>query len=330
VRALVIAVAVALCLTAHLEARQRAPFSPDQVQSLLDQGEVEAALEALDARLQDQPDDGDAMLLRSTAHLMLGNLAAGRRDLEASLALDRSQRQGWLNLGALNMAEGRYREAVEAFAAAEKLDPRAADNSLNIGAALLFNEEREAASLRFRRYLEANPKNAEAYYLVAVNYALAGRADLVMPLLRRAVDLDERIRLQIRTDASFAKLTGDTEFELLLDTDSYRMPADAVVVTRRFDAPFSGRTSPVLQAVLTALQLSGRPITGAVEVASSWALVWSDVRIRVAAEGDGTSLTISSLDHTSSAAIEDLFRRVSVELLSQRPPATQAPGSEPE
>ena len=76
--------------------------------------------------------------------------------------------QGTLNLGDA--------AALEAFTRAERLDPTAADNSLNIGAVLLLAGQREAASDRFRRYLEANSENADANNAVRDTIALNAQA----------------------------------------------------------------------------------------------------------------------------------------------------------
>ena len=300
-------------------------FSPTHIQAMLDAGQTEEALKSLNRRLKKSPEDPDALFLRSTALIMEGNLAAGRRDLAACLEIDPSRRPAWLNRAALDLAEADYAAAVEAFVRAEALDPDAPDNSLNIGAALLFKGDREQASVRFQEYLQTNPDDAGAYYLVAANYAMASRPELAVPLLRRAVQLDERTRLRARTDANFAVLAGNSDFQELLTTDSYRPADGAHTAARSYDHPYTGRDSRVLEATLTALQRAGYPISSGVEVTPLWALIWSDVRIKIAAnENAGTDVLLSAdpSDFTSvrwKAKTNEIFRRITLELHSRLP-----------
>ena len=89
-------------------------FSPAQVEALLDEGQVDAALKSLDQHLKKAPRDAKALLLRSTAHIMDGDLVAGRHDLTACLDVDPTIRQAWLNRAALDLAEADYAAAVDA------------------------------------------------------------------------------------------------------------------------------------------------------------------------------------------------------------------------
>lgn len=306
-------------------------FSAEAVQALLDSGDPEDAVEILDRRLRKRPSDPEALFLRSTAFLMSGDFAAGRRDLERSIELDPERRQAWLNRAALDVAEMKYTPALEAFMQAERLDPTATDNSLNIGAVLLLDGQREAAAGRFRRYLEANSENADAYFLVAANYAMTERKDLAVQLLERAIALDETARLRARTDANFAALADDPTYQQLLATDSYRLPAGALVASKRYDLRYTGRDSRVLEAALTALQLAAAPISRGIEVTPRWALIWSDVRIKVAAVGDtGTEVTVTAppsaySEQAWTAKTDELFRQIALQLHTRRAPKVPAP-----
>ncbi|MDH3253583.1 MAG: tetratricopeptide repeat protein [Acidobacteriota bacterium] len=314
-----------LLLVIPVAAAGRSVYSVAEVQRLLDLGDSEAAIKLLDSRLRKQPTDAEALLLRSTAHLMTGNLELGRRDLEACVTFDPNTRQAWLNLAAFDLAQTDYDGALEAFTRAEALDPDAPDNSLNIGAVLLLRGDREQASERFRRYLSVNSDDANAFYLVATNYAIAGRGDLAVALLRRAIQIDEHTRLRARTDTNFSALVDDSGFQNLLTTDEYRPPPNAPSAQRSFDIPYTGRDSRVLAATLNALQIARLPVASGVEVTPLWTLVWSDVRIKIAAnEKSGTDVLITA-DPGSftppewSAKTDDLFRRIALQLHALRP-----------
>ena len=253
-----------------------------EAQELLEADRPEEAESRLDRYLKQRPKSAEALLLRSTARIMLGDLEAGRADLERSLDLDPDQRQGWLNLGALHVAAQRYGEALDAFDRAERLRPGAPENDLNIGAVLLLKGELEPASERFAAYLGSRAgKSAEGYYLVATNYAMAGYAALAVQHLKRAIELEERIRLEVRTDPNFSELRRRPELQRLLVTDPWRPPAGAYAAARTFDTPYEGGQGRLLRAVLDTLQLSSLPFDSRVEVTDGWALIWGDLRIKV-------------------------------------------------
>jgi tetratricopeptide (TPR) repeat protein len=250
-------------------------------QELLDGERPEEAMARVEPLLAKEPDDAAALLVRGTARLMLGEVEAGRRDLDRSLALDPGQRRGWLNLAALAVAEERHADALRAFLEAEKLDPAAPENDLNIGAVLLLQGKLKPASERFAAYLAGGGASADGTYLVATNYALAGYAALAVEHLRRAVELDERARLRARTDPNFAALAGNPAFAEVMATDAYRPPEGAYAASRPFPVRYDRADGRLLGAVIDTLQLAGRSFDPRVEVTDRWALVWGDLRIKV-------------------------------------------------
>lgn len=285
------ALAVALAVLAAVSAVPRpavaAPRPQDgaaelaAVQELLDAERPEEALARLEPYLARNPDHPGALLARGTARLMLGQVEGGRHDLERSLALDPKARRGWLTLAGLEVAEGRNDRALTAFRRAEQLDPGALDNDLNIGAVLLLQGELRPASERFAAYLAAAGDSADAAYLVATNYALAGYAALAIQHLRRAVGLDERSRLRARSDPNFRDLLASPSFAELMAADTYRPPEGAYTAARTFSARYRPDGTGLLAAVIEALQLAGTSFDPRVEVSDRWALIWGDVRIKV-------------------------------------------------
>ena len=252
-----------------------------QAQELIDAERPEDALSLLDRALALEPDDAEALLLRSTARFMLGDVEAGRHDLDRALVLDPKLRQGWLNRAALAVSEERYDDALAAFNRAEELDPRAPENDLNVGTVLLLQGKLEPASQRFARYLAGAGDTADGHYLVASNYALAGYAALAIENLRGAIQRDERTRRRARTDPNFSALQTNARFQRLLANDAYEPPPGSFTADRMFDAAYDGGRGPLLPAVLDALQLGDRPFDPQVEVTESWALIWGDLRIKV-------------------------------------------------
>lgn len=245
----------------------------DRAQQLLDAGQPEEALALLDPLPGDRTAKARALLLRSTAELMLGRQDAGRADLDRSIELDPSQRQAWLNRAGVDIADQHYDAALDALKHAQKLDPNAEDNDLNLGAVLLLQGKIREATSHFDRYLEVASNHAEAAYLMAKNYAGRGYARPAVENLRRAVDQDERYRLLARTDPAFAPISDSPEMGTLLETDSYTPPAGAHRAAERFAAAYDGGDGPLLSAVLTALREIGERFDPRVEVAPGWAVI---------------------------------------------------------
>ncbi len=263
--------------------------------ALIESSKPEEALGLLNKWLKKHPRDPRALFLRSSAHFIIGNLEKGQLDLDRSIELDPGNRQAWLNRAALELADENYSEALEAFSRAEDLDASAHDNSLNIGAVLLLLDRFAEAGDRFKDYLARNPGNPQARYLVASNYAMRGFAQPAIANLRRAIALDEKVRLRARTDPNFEPLERSTAYQQLLDTDTFRHARDAMITTQSYDKPYLAGQSQVLDAVIGSLQLAGQSFDPQVEVTPTWALVWSDLRIKVSDDGGGgTRLELSA------------------------------------
>jgi tetratricopeptide (TPR) repeat protein len=283
----------------NLEAARRA----------LDVGEPERALELVAPLLRGAGDDAEALLLRSTARFVLGELDAGRVDLARCLELDPTLRQAWLNRAGLDIAEERYDDALEALGTAERLDPEAPDNRINIGAVELLAGDVDAATASFAQHIEDSRTRgargadlAEAYYLVATNYAASGYDAQALENLRGAVAADERTRLRVRLDPNFEHLITDSAVQQLLTTDSHQVPASHHQVSRTFaGATYAGGEGTLLPALLDALRVEGVRFDARVERTPRWALVWGDLRIKVADGRDGARLEVSADPRTIDA-----------------------------
>lgn len=245
------------------------------------------ALEILEPLAKRSNVTADTLVLLSTARFMIGDTDGGRTALEQALDVNPQHRRAWLNRAALDMVEDRYDDALTALGKAQELDPSAPDNDLNIGAVYVLKEDIGRASRHFNSYLSQNRSSADAYYLVASNYALASRWDLAVQHLEAAVRLDEKSRRRARVDPNFGPLGGYQPFQVLLETDSYAAPDGAYRHRETFDAPYDGSHGDLLKAVLNALQLSGQSFDADVEVTDRWALVWSDVRLKLSNAPDG-------------------------------------------
>ncbi len=296
-----------------------------QAQELIDEGRADAALPLLDRLIKAAPNNARAWLARSTAHFMLDQTLEGRKDLDRALKIDPSLRQGWLNRAALAIADHRLNDAYQAFLTAEKLDPKAPDNDLNIGTVLLLEGKVEQATTRFNAYLAKNPGSAQSEYLVASNYAMAGYAALSIAHLKQAIGLDEKIRVRARTDPNFSDLADNPGFQRLLSQDNYVPPPGAHMASQAYGTAYQGGQGQLLRAVLDAVQLSGAALDRRVEVTKKWALLWSDVRIKVTNSSDGHGLVQVSAPANAftpeewSSKTGALFRQIALYLATTGP-----------
>jgi tetratricopeptide (TPR) repeat protein len=329
---------VLLVLAPALRALPRDPTAEAlaAAQAALDADDPDGALRLVAPVLQREPRNARALLVRSTAACMLGDLAACTKDLDRALELDPKLRQGWLNRSALALADGKYDDALAALARAEALDPDAADNAINQGAVHLLKGDLETATARFRRQLERQPANPGAWYLVASNYAGAGYAALALEHLSRAVALDERTRVRARTDPNFAGLAANRDFQQFLDTDSWTPPPGTASAERVFRTRYSGSDSPIVTAVLNALQLADAPLESSVEIAPDWALFWAQFRIQLVRNRDDSTTVrlFSRPEHyfppTWDDATAEFFRALETQLLKLELAASrQPPGGSP-
>lgn len=292
---------------------------------LLQAGEPEEALRTLDALVEKaRRPRADLLLARSEAHFMMADPIAGRADLEAALELDPKLRAGWLTLGALEISQRRYDEAIGAFEMARDLDPDALDNSLNLGAAYLLAGRDEEAETLFQRYLARNDDRLEALLLVAKNYAVAGQGQRAIGFLEEAVALDERSRIALRTDPSFESLLEMPRFQKLLETDSHTPPADHLKSFFRLpDEEYEVREGRALGAVIDALRKVGISFDPRIEVTPTWSLIWGDLRVKVSIDPErgGTRVDLSaSPERFDSESFRSLSKRLYEQVLNELAP----------
>ncbi len=292
-------------------------------QELLDAGDADGALEILNRLVKKKPPNAEAYLMRSTAFFMVGDLDQGRRDLDRAIKIDSRLRQAWLNRAALDLSEQQFEKALEALQRAKELDPAAPDNDLNIGAVQLLQGNLQEATAFFRTYLGNNSTSAEAFYLVATNYAMAGYAGPAIEQLRRAIELDEKSRLRARTDPNFRELEANDRYQQILSSDSFEIPPGSYQRLLTVETPFAGIDSLLLRAVLDALQFSNQPFDRRVEVTSDWALIWGEMRIKLSNNdtGKGQILLTAAADQYTPAQwqqqTDDLAREITVRLTTR-------------
>ena len=331
-RRFIAATALALGLLSPIASAQaNSQLTP--IQAHLDQGDGQAALDALRPILKRSPKNPEALLARSTAYFLVGELELGSKDLDRALAGDPTLRQGWLTLGALRLSEGNNSGALTAFTKARELDPSANENALNIGAAQLLLGNVDQAKGEFSAYLAAVNNTAEANVLIAKNYALANVLAPATDHAAAAIQADERQRLTMRTDPAFSLALDFPPFQTLLASDSFRPPPGSLTETYVLDTPYE--TQRVAGALIDALSALAIPFDPRVEATPNWALVWSDkLRIKVGpANTSTTRVTLvappKSHTRTSWQNLQDrLFGQIAYQLAPKLPPSVRQRGQQ--
>lgn len=253
----------------------------------------------------------EARMLRGMARVMLGELRSGGADLEQAVQDDPTLREAWLNLAGLEIAEEDYGQALGLLEKARALDPAAPDVQLNIGAVMLMLGRPEDAREPIARYLELDG-SAEARFLVASNYALAGRPTEVVQHLREAIRLDERMRLRARRDGRFAGL-DHMDYRVLLHTDLYEPPAGHHKSAAAFTTPYDQQEPRLLYAVLDSLPDIGLSYDPEIESTARWALIWGEkARIKVHTQENGTGVV--SMSGPPEATSQGEWQRLTQEL----------------
>ncbi len=265
-----------------------------KAQELLDAGQADEAKTLLGPLVQAPTADARLLLLYSSALILAGDNDAGRQQIERALKADPSLRQAWLHKAALDLVDRNYDGAYADFLAAQKIDPAASDNALNLGAVLLLQGKLQPANEQFQRYLQANPSSADASYLVATNYAMAGYNALATQHLQNAIALDERARLRARVDANFAALAKTPALQQVLATDSYILPPGAYRASQTYVVQYETDKHKLLNAVLDAMRTAGLPFDANVEVTSDWSLLWGEFRVKVSRGADGGVVEVTA------------------------------------
>lgn len=317
--ALIFATLAVTAVAAPAAPKEQAASAAAKAQELLNSGQPEEALKLLEPLVRGAAPDAQLVLLHSSALFLSGDNDGGRAELDRVLKLDPKLRQAWLNRAALELVEKAYDDAYRDFLAAEKLDPAAGDNALNLGAVLLLQGKLQPANERFQAYLAANSASAEAAYLVATNYAMAGYNALATQNLKNAIALDERSRLRARVDGNFRQLAKTPDFQQLLAADSYVPSAGSYRASETYAVQYETERNKLLNAVLDALRIARMSFDPNVEVTADWALLWGELRIKVARGTDGGVVEVTApADRMTpqqwQERTERLFREITIRL----------------
>src|SRR5262249_26406989 len=121
--------------------------------------------------------------------LELGSWDEALSHFQRALELDPGRAETWLNIGNVQLAQGRFSEAVTQYRRGLAINPNYADAQSNLGRALLAQGKFDEAAPAFERAIALKPDFVDAYNNLARAFFNVGRGDEALGALRRAIDI---------------------------------------------------------------------------------------------------------------------------------------------
>ena len=172
------------------------------------------------------------------AYHQLQQMDKARKYYQRAIRLDHHYAEAINNLGAVYYAKKSYRRAVSEYQKALKLKPDTASILSNLGTAYFARKNYELASEVYQRALELDPdvferhsatgvllqernveERAKFHYYLARAYAKAGRNDLALVYIRKALEEGFKERDKFTREPDFAGLQQEPEFKKLMETE---------------------------------------------------------------------------------------------------------------
>jgi tetratricopeptide (TPR) repeat protein len=190
-------------------------------------------LAAIDAYRQ-APEDAQTLNKIGIAYHHLFAVDEARKSYEKALLIRPNYPEAINNLGAAEFTQGNYKQAVRLYRKALKLMPHSAVIAANLGTAWFargkYDSGLEAYQTAFRLDPNvfdadspaiiqgpANPgERAHQDYCIAELFAEAGKENLALDYLRRALDAGFKDRNRLLQDTDFAELRKTPEFAQLM------------------------------------------------------------------------------------------------------------------
>ena len=156
---------------------EKAPFHVLQGRILLENREIEKALEAANQAVRKDPGLAEAWQLRGRILGAAQSYEQAERDLAQAIQLDPSLAEAWSDLGAVRLQQKKAVEALESLRKAAELAPAHPLNLYRLGLAYLDTRQPGQAVHVFARLREADPTWLEGWRQGIVALRRAGHAD---------------------------------------------------------------------------------------------------------------------------------------------------------
>ena len=248
-------------LAAYLEAELASPEEPRTLLLLanlyLIAGALEEADSVLQAILSDDPENVDAVYMRSLVAAATGDRESQRAALERVLELDAGEPRALASLGEIHLADGELEAARQAFSMALEREPTDVVARMGLGNVHLRREEYAAAEEQFTQVIGHDADYAFSYSDRALARALQRKFSGAESDLTEAIRLDPefpwhyidrgRVRLEQRR---FSDAAADFTTAIELDGQSF---IGYVLRARAYDA--MDQYEPALRDYARAVEL---------------------------------------------------------------------------
>lgn len=133
-----------------------------QVRKCAEMQDWKCALEIVNAEIARAPQDMDVRAWRARVLAWSGQLAEAEHEYRKILQVSRKDPDIWMGLAGVCLREGKIKEAREAIAAAEELDPKRADVHAARGRVFRSAGDLRLARAEFQQALDLDPASLEA------------------------------------------------------------------------------------------------------------------------------------------------------------------------
>ena len=172
------------------------------------------------------------------AYHQLQQLDTARKYYERAVKSDSRYSEALNNIGTIYYAKKSYRRAIRYYNRALKLAPKSASIYSNLGTALFARKKYKDATEAYAQALALDPNvfenrsnfgttmedrnvedRAKYHYYIAKMYAKAGRNDLAMQYVRKALEEGFKDKKKLEEDPEFEALRKMPEFQDLLTAE---------------------------------------------------------------------------------------------------------------
>ena len=172
------------------------------------------------------------------AYHQLVDLDSAKKYYERSIKLDRKYAEAINNLGTVYYARKSFRRAIGQYKQALRVAPDSASILSNLGTAYFARKNYQLASEMYQKALALDPEvferrsstgvllqdrsveeRAKFHYYLAKTYAKAGKNDLALLYIRKALEEGFKEREKFQKDPEFSALQADPEFKKLMETE---------------------------------------------------------------------------------------------------------------
>jgi tetratricopeptide (TPR) repeat protein len=166
------------------------------------------------------------------------DLEMARKYYERAAKLDRKFAVAINNLGTVYYARKSFRRAIGEYKKALRIEPESAAILSNLGTAYFARKNYELASDMYQKALALDPEvferrstqgvllqdrsveeRAKFHYYLAKTYAKAGKNDLALQYIRKALEEGFKERSKFQQEPEFSVLQQDPEFKKLMEME---------------------------------------------------------------------------------------------------------------